>query len=76
MLNLIRLLVCKMNSKDKLIPYIHGSVMILGFMIMLILAIVSIIDSHATDLVSAIPLSILGASLFISGYISLAQQKK
>lgn len=43
---------------------------IIGLFIMVTIAIVSIIDSEATDLISAIPSSIVGGSLFIAGYIS------
>ena len=43
---------------------------ILGLFIMVTLAIMAIIDSEATDLISAIPSSIVGGSLFIAGYIS------
>lgn len=47
-----------------------------GLGIVILLAIMSIADSHATDIVSVIPPSILGASLFVSGYIGLNIQYK
>lgn len=56
-----------MSKKMKKI--INLIVMILGGIIMFTLAVISIIDSHATDLVSVIPSSIAGATLFLSGYI-------
>ena len=43
---------------------------LLGLFIMVTLAIMAIVDSQATDLISAIPSSIVGGSLFIAGYIS------
>lgn len=45
-------------------------VALLGFIIMITLAIMAIHDHRATDLVSAIPATIVGSSLFIAGYIS------
>jgi len=44
-------------------------VMLTGLIIMIVISINAIVDSFATDIVSAIPLTILGAALFISGYI-------
>ncbi|KFZ25703.1 MAG: hypothetical protein KQ78_02079 [Candidatus Izimaplasma bacterium HR2] len=43
---------------------------ILGLFIMVTIAIMAIVDSEATDLISVIPSSIVGGSLFIAGYIS------
>lgn len=43
----------------------------IGLFIVVTIAIIAIIDSEATDLISAIPSSILGASLFISGYLGI-----
>ena len=55
--------------------YKNKIVMITGFMIIFIMAIISISDSYATDLLSAIPVSIFGASLFVAGYIADALEK-
>lgn len=55
--------------------YKNKIVMITGFMIIFIMAIMSISDSYATDLLSAIPVSIFGAALFVSGYIADALEK-
>ena len=41
-----------------------------GLLGMIIIAWISIEDSHATDIVSAIPVQLLFVSLFMSGYIS------
>ncbi len=45
--------------------------MILGGFIMVAIAIISIVDSNATDIVSSIPPTLVGASIFVSGYIGL-----
>ncbi len=42
---------------------------IIGFIIMFSLAILSIVDSHATNVVSGVAPTIFGAALFVSGYI-------
>ena len=55
--------------------YKNKIVMITGFMIIFIMAIISISDSYATDLLSAIPVSIFGASLFVAGYVADALEK-
>ncbi|MCD4826320.1 MAG: hypothetical protein K8Q99_00910 [Acholeplasmataceae bacterium] len=49
---------------------------VLGLLILIIISIMSINDAQAVDLVSAIPASILGAALFISGYIGMALENK
>lgn len=48
----------------------------IGLLILFTIAIMAINDSQAVDLVSAIPSSILGAALFISGYIGIVLEKK
>lgn len=48
----------------------------LGLLMLITIALMAINDSKAVDLVAAIPLSILGAALFISGYIGIALENK
>ena len=43
---------------------------ILGFLGLIIVSIVAIIDSSADDMMSAVVVQILFASLFLGGYIS------
>lgn len=50
---------------------VNTIVMVLGGFIMFTIAIIAIIDSKATDIVSSIPPTIVGASMFIAGYIGL-----
>jgi hypothetical protein len=50
-------------------------VTILGLVGMTTIAIISIIDSHATDIASAIPVQLFFVGLFIAGYISYNNQK-
>lgn len=50
--------------------YKNKIVMISGFLIMLMMAIMSLSDSYASDIVQAIPVSLFGAALFIAGYIA------
>jgi len=52
-----------MNNKVNL------TIMIIGFVIMILISINASIDSFATNLISAIPPMIFGAALFIAGYI-------
>lgn len=56
-----------MNKKMKL----DVVLVFIGISILLLMAILAILDPMATDMLSAIPSSILGAALFISGYVSL-----
>ena len=49
---------------------------ILGLAILFIIAIMAIVDHNASDMVSAIPSSIVGGSLFIAGYVSFRSNKK
>lgn len=49
---------------------------VLGLVGMVLTALISIIDSQATDLLSVIPMQILFASLFIVGYISAKFKNK
>ena len=42
----------------------------IGLLGMIIIALISIVDSQATDIVSAIPVQLLFVALFVSGYIS------
>lgn len=46
----------------------------IGIIGMILIAAISIIDSHATDLISAIPVQILFAAIFIAGYISYRKE--
>lgn len=47
--------------------------MIFGLIGMICIAIIAIIDSHATDMVSSIPVQLLFLGIFLAGVIS---QKK
>ena len=42
---------------------------LVGLIGMVIISVVCIVDSKASDLVSAIPATILSSSLFIAGYL-------
>jgi predicted membrane channel-forming protein YqfA (hemolysin III family) len=44
-------------------------VMFIGLAIMIVISINAIVDSFATDMTSSIPPTVLGAALFIAGYI-------
>jgi hypothetical protein len=61
--------------KNKLEHTIHLSLIIFGGLIMFLVAIIAIIDSYAVDMISSIPVSIFGAALFVSGYISYFKNK-
>ncbi len=52
-----------MNNKVNL------TMIILGGLGMIVIALVSIIDSQATDITSAIPVQLFFAAIFIAGYI-------
>ncbi len=54
-----------MNKK-----YIDLALVFIGLIGMIIIAGISIIDSEATDIVSAVPVQLLFVGLFIAGYIS------
>lgn len=48
---------------------VNLSIMIIGLVIIIFISINAIIDSFATNIISAIPLTIFGAALFVAGYI-------
>jgi hypothetical protein len=48
---------------------VNLSLIVLGGLGMIVIAFVSIIDSHATDITSAIPVQLFFAAVFISGYV-------
>jgi len=48
---------------------IHLSIMIIGLVMMIVISANAIIDHYADDIISAIPLMIMGAALFIAGYV-------
>lgn len=52
-----------MNNK------INLSMIILGGLGMIIIALVSVIDSQATDITSAIPVQLFFAAVFVAGYV-------
>lgn len=48
---------------------VHLVLMFLGMVGMIIIASISIIDSQATDIASAIPVQLLFVAMFLAGYI-------
>lgn len=59
-----------MNKKK-----INFGVTVVGLIGMVLIASISIIDSNATDIVSAVPVQLLFVGLFIAGYISYNNQE-
>lgn len=53
----------------KIMKFVNVFLMLVGFILTLILGLVSIIDSQAVDIVAGIAPTIFTASLFIVGYI-------
>ncbi len=54
-----------MNKK-----YVDLALVFVGLIGMLLIAGISIVDSEATDIISAVPVQLLFVGLFIAGYIS------
>ena len=50
-------------------------VAIVGFLGLIVISTIAIIDSNAEDMMSAVVVQILFASLFIGGYISYSVKK-
>jgi uncharacterized membrane protein len=48
----------------------------IGFLGLLSIAILAVVDSHSTDIVSGVIVQLLFASLFISGYISYSSKRR
>lgn len=55
---------------------INIAFIVIGLIGLIVLALISVIDSQASNLLSVIPAQILFASLFIGGYISYQKSDK
>jgi len=52
------------------------SLSIIGFVGMIVISIVAIVDSNAEDMVSVVIVQLLFVAMFISGYISYSRDNK
>lgn len=53
---------------------VNISMIIVGIIGMVVIALVSIIDSKATDITSAIPVQLFFAAIFIAGYMKYKEE--
>ena len=56
--------------------YINFIISGIGLFIIVTIAIIAIVDSHADNIIAAVPSSILGAALFIAGYLGMILESK